>query len=122
MLLLAKEPTGMSMWSRLSKTGAVAAVVSNHWLAPDDEVDPCKLLRVPEGEDCVLSAMQTLAHRVREAWGGRVVGVTGSAGKTTTKEMVGTVLSCKLSVFRSAGNLNNHFGVPLQLASAGDGP
>jgi UDP-N-acetylmuramoyl-tripeptide--D-alanyl-D-alanine ligase len=97
--------------------GAAAAVVSNHWLAPDDErlVDPCKLLRVPEGEDCVLHAMQTLAHRVRLAWGKRVIGVTGSAGKTTTKEMIATVLAAQYKVLRSAGNLNNHFGVPLQL-------
>ena len=97
--------------------GAVAAVVSNHWLAPDEAalIDPCKLLRVPEGEDCVLKAMQTLAHRVRQQWGGRVIGVTGSAGKTTTKEMVAQVLRARFSVLSSAGNLNNHFGVPLQL-------
>ena len=94
--------------------GAVAAVVSNHWLAPD-ELDQCKLLRVPEGEDCVLSAMQTRARRVRESGGGRVVGVSGSAGKTTTKEMVAAVLEAKYRVLKSAGNLNNHFGVPLQL-------
>jgi UDP-N-acetylmuramoyl-tripeptide--D-alanyl-D-alanine ligase len=97
--------------------GAVAAVVSRHWLAPDEEelVDPCKLLWVPESEDCVLKAMQTLARQVRRRWGKRVIGVTGSAGKTTTKEAVATVLSSQFSVFRSAGNLNNHFGVPLQL-------
>ncbi len=94
--------------------GAVAAVVSNRWLAPD-ELDPCKLLWVPESEDCVLRAMQTLAHRVRLAWGKRVIGVTGSAGKTTTKEAVATVLSAEFRVLKSAGNLNNHFGVPLQL-------
>jgi UDP-N-acetylmuramoyl-tripeptide--D-alanyl-D-alanine ligase len=95
--------------------GAVAAVVSNRWLAPDDMVDPCKLLRVPEGEDCVLHAMQTLAREVRRAWGKRVIGVTGSAGKTTTKEMVAAVLAAQFNVLKSAGNLNNHFGVPLQL-------
>ncbi len=94
--------------------GAVAAVVSNHWLAPD-EMDACRLLRVPEGEDCVLRAMQTLARAVRRSWGGRVIGVTGSAGKTTTKEMVAAVLGAKFRVLKSAGNLNNHFGVPLQL-------
>ena len=94
--------------------GAVAAVVSNRWLAPD-EMDACKLLYVPESEDCVLKAMQTLANRVRRAWGRRVIGVTGSAGKTTTKEAVATVLSSRFSVLKSAGNLNNHFGVPLQL-------
>ncbi len=94
--------------------GAVAAVVSNRWLAPE-EMDSCRLLRVPEGEDCVLRAMQTLADRVRRMWGGRVIGVTGSAGKTTTKEMVAAVLGARFKVLKSAGNLNNHFGVPLQL-------
>jgi UDP-N-acetylmuramoyl-tripeptide--D-alanyl-D-alanine ligase len=96
------------------QNGAVAAVVSNRWLVPA-EIDSCRLLYVPESEDCVLRAMQTLAHRVRRAWGRRVIGVTGSAGKTTTKEMVATVLSSQFSVLRSAGNLNNHFGAPLQL-------
>ena len=94
--------------------GAVAAVVSNGWLATD-EMDSCRLLYVPEDEDCVLKAMQTLANRVRRAWGGRVIGVTGSAGKTTTKEAVAQVLGARFRVLKSAGNLNNHFGVPLQL-------
>ena len=94
--------------------GAVAAVVSNRWLAPD-EMDSCKLLYVPEGEDCVLNAMQTLAREVRRRWGKRVIGVTGSAGKTTTKEAIALVLSSRFCVLKSAGNLNNHFGVPLQL-------
>ena len=99
--------------------GAVAAVVSQHWLVPD-ELEPCRVLRVPESEDCVLRAMQTLATRVREEWGSlggdrRIIGVTGSAGKTTTKEMVATVLAAKFKVLKSEGNLNNHFGMPLQL-------
>lgn len=99
--------------------GAAAAVVSQHWLAPD-ELDQARLLRVPESEDCVLRAMQGLARRVRGAWrelGGnrRVIGVTGSAGKTTTKEMVAAVLAARYRVRRSEGNLNNHFGMPLQL-------
>jgi len=94
--------------------GAVAAVVSQHWLVPGD-LDPCRLLRVPEGEDCVLRALQTLAHRVRQVWGGRVIGVTGSAGKTTTKEAVAAVLGVRFTVLKSEGNLNNHFGMPLQL-------
>jgi UDP-N-acetylmuramoyl-tripeptide--D-alanyl-D-alanine ligase len=94
--------------------GAVAAVVSRHWLAPDT-LDPAKLLWVPETEDCVLRAMQTLARDVRRLWGRGVIAITGSAGKTTTKEAVATVLGAKFNVLKSAGNLNNHFGLPLQL-------
>jgi UDP-N-acetylmuramoyl-tripeptide--D-alanyl-D-alanine ligase len=52
---------------------------------------------------------------VRSHWGGRVIGVTGSAGKTTTKEAVAQVLGARFNVLKSAGNLNNAFGVPLQL-------
>ena len=94
--------------------GALAAVVSNRWVVPA-EVDEAKLLRVSDCEDCVLSALQQLAHAVRQEWGGRVIGVTGSAGKTTTKEAVAQVLGAKFRVLKSAGNLNNAFGVPLQL-------
>jgi UDP-N-acetylmuramoyl-tripeptide--D-alanyl-D-alanine ligase len=95
--------------------GAVAAVVSMRWLAPAS-VEEAKLLRVPdEQSDCVLHSMQRLANRVRQAWGKRVIGVTGSAGKTTTKECIAAVLGARFSVLKTEGNLNNHFGVPLQL-------
>ena len=95
--------------------GAIGAVVSMRWLATA-AVDPTKLLRVPDSaSDCVLHSMQKLANSVRRAWGGRVIGVTGSAGKTTTKECVATVLGSRFKVLKTEGNLNNHFGVPLQL-------
>jgi len=95
--------------------GAVAAVVSMRWLKPGT-VDEARLLRVPESEsDCVLAAMQKLAHSVRRQWGKRVIGVTGSAGKTTTKECIAQVLSAKLKVLKTDGNFNNHFGLPLTL-------
>lgn len=95
--------------------GAVAAVVSMRWLTPPN-VDPSRLLRVPDDDsDGVLLSMQRLANRVRRVWGGRVIGVTGSAGKTTTKECVAAVLAKKFGVLKTTGNLNNHFGVPLQL-------
>jgi UDP-N-acetylmuramoyl-tripeptide--D-alanyl-D-alanine ligase len=94
--------------------GAVAAVVSMGWVVPA-EVDEKKLLRVPACEDCVLRALQQLAHAVRREWGGRVIGVTGSAGKTTTKEAVAHVLGVRFRVLKSQGNLNNGFGLPLQL-------
>ena len=94
--------------------GAVAAVVSMGWVVPA-EVDETKLLRVPACEDCVLRALQKLAHAVRRQWGGRVIGVPGSAGKTTTKEAVAQVLGARFRVLKSHGNLNNGFGLPLQL-------
>jgi UDP-N-acetylmuramoyl-tripeptide--D-alanyl-D-alanine ligase len=94
--------------------GALAAVVSNRWVIPS-QVDETKLLRVADGEDCVLVALQKLARAVRRDWGGRVIGVTGSAGKTTTKEAVAQVLSSRFKVLKSQGNFNNGFGLPLQL-------
>jgi UDP-N-acetylmuramoyl-tripeptide--D-alanyl-D-alanine ligase len=95
--------------------GAVAAVVSMRWLRPES-VDEAKLLRIPESEfDCVLHAMQVLAMQVRKAWGKRVIGVTGSAGKTTTKECIAQVLRTQFHVLKTEGNYNNHFGVPLTL-------
>lgn len=94
--------------------GALAAVVSNRWVVPA-EVDEQRLLQVADGEDCVLRALQQLAHAVRRQWGGRVIGVTGSAGKTTIKEAIAHVLATRFHVLKSAGNLNNGFGLPLQL-------
>jgi UDP-N-acetylmuramoyl-tripeptide--D-alanyl-D-alanine ligase len=61
------------------------------------------------------AALAQLALHVRRLWGRPIIGVTGSAGKTTTKEMIAAVLSKKYSVLRSIGNLNNEFGLPLCL-------
>lgn len=97
------------------KNGAIAAVVSMRWLRPAT-VDEAQLLRIPdEDSDCILAAMQRVAREVRRAWGGRVIGITGSAGKTTTKECVAAVLETRFRVLKTEGNLNNHFGVPLTL-------
>lgn len=60
-------------------------------------------------------ALQTLGRAVRRRWGKRLLAVTGSSGKSTTKEMIAAILSRRLRVLRSPGNLNNDFGLPLAL-------
>ncbi len=62
-----------------------------------------------------LAAMQKLAACTRRRWGGRVVGITGSAGKTTTKDVIAHLLASEMPVGRTIGNLNNHFGLPLSI-------
>src|SRR5215467_9247212 len=62
-----------------------------------------------------VEALQNLARDVRRRWNMPIIGVTGSAGKTTTKEMTAAVLGKKFTVLRSVGNLNNEFGLPLCL-------
>ncbi len=92
--------------------GAVAAVVSRARVASlSDAVLAVPLLIT---EDPLL-ALQALAAHARRRWGKRVVAITGSAGKTTTKEAVAAALAAKLNVMKSRGNLNNGFGLPLEL-------
>jgi UDP-N-acetylmuramoyl-tripeptide--D-alanyl-D-alanine ligase len=62
-----------------------------------------------------LRALQDLARHVRRASGSKIVAVTGSAGKTTTKEVTAAFLEARHRVFRNRGNLNNHIGLPISL-------
>ncbi len=89
--------------------GAAGAVVRRDRLGRYGDVG--KLLEV----DDTLVALQTLGACVRRVWGRTVIAVTGSAGKTTTKDAIAHLLSAKYKVFCSQGNLNNHFGLPLML-------
>src|SRR5512138_886114 len=65
--------------------------------------------------DDTTAALQALSRAVRVASGARVVAITGSAGKTTTKEVTAEFLGTKYRVIRNRGNLNNHIGLPLSL-------
>jgi UDP-N-acetylmuramoyl-tripeptide--D-alanyl-D-alanine ligase len=89
--------------------GAVAAVVVNTQLSRF--TSKARLLAV----DDTLVALQRLGAAVRRLWRKPLIGVTGSAGKTTTKEAIAHVLGTRHRVLKSQGNLNNHFGMPLQL-------
>ncbi|MCR5849837.1 MAG: UDP-N-acetylmuramoyl-tripeptide--D-alanyl-D-alanine ligase [Bacteroidaceae bacterium] len=87
--------------------GSAFAVVDNPDVAKRDE----RLILVPD----VLTALQELAAYHRQAWGGPVLQITGTNGKTTTKELISSVLSEGKRVLFTDGNFNNHIGVPLTL-------
>ena len=99
----------MTLWMPPSQGARSRAVVSRDQLARF----PLKtnLLAVED----TLVALQQLGAAVRRDWGKPLIGVTGSAGKTTTKEASRMCLATKYRVLKSQGNLNNHFGLPLQL-------
>ena len=100
---------GHDFVSSALEKGAIAAIVRG------DQVQrygtESRLLAVED----TLAALQMLATAVRKVWGKPLVGVTGSAGKTTTKEAIAHVLASRFRVLKSEGNFNNHFGLPLML-------
>ncbi|MCU1236732.1 MAG: UDP-N-acetylmuramoyl-tripeptide--D-alanyl-D-alanine ligase [Candidatus Solibacter sp.] len=68
-----------------------------------------------------LRALQQVGAWARREWGGTVIGVTGSAGKTTTKDAIAHLLAAEMPVGKTVGNFNNHVGVPLSLLRLPDG-
>src|SRR6202140_238230 len=91
--------------------GALAAVVAESRARGFAEPlrDRCLVV------DDTLRALHRLATAVRVAWGKKIAGVTGSVGKTTTKEVLAALLGVKLRVLKSEGNFNNAYGLPLTL-------
>ena len=95
--------------SAAREMGALAAVVRK------DQLHRFPGITGLLGVDDTLVALQTLATAVRKVWGKPLIGVTGSAGKTTTKEAIAHGLGSRFRVLKSEGNFNNHFGLPLML-------
>jgi UDP-N-acetylmuramoyl-tripeptide--D-alanyl-D-alanine ligase len=91
--------------------GAIAAVVAEQQAHRYGDAVRNRCIVVPD----TFEALKQLARAVREAWGGKIAGVTGSVGKTTTKEILAALLGAKLRVLKSEGNFNNEYGLPLTL-------
>jgi UDP-N-acetylmuramoyl-tripeptide--D-alanyl-D-alanine ligase len=91
------------------RKGAVAAIIDEQDYLRENDTRP--LLIVPNS----LVALQKIAAWARNEWNGEVVGVTGSAGKTSTKDVIAEMLSVKMPVGKTIGNFNNHVGVPLSI-------
>jgi UDP-N-acetylmuramoyl-tripeptide--D-alanyl-D-alanine ligase len=90
------------------ESGAAGALVHQ----PVEGADPARLITVSD----TLEGLRALARFARARFAGRLVAVTGSVGKTTTKEMLRTLLATQGEVHASAASHNNHWGVPLTLA------
>lgn len=85
------------------RKGAVAAIAN--------EPKPGAILLVPD----TLAALKSTAIWARDQWAGDVIGITGSAGKTSTKDVIAAMLGASMPVGKTIGNLNNQFGVPLSI-------
>ena len=94
-----------------ARRGARACVLSR------DLPCPVRCYQVPD----TLAALQQVAVYARGQWPGEVVGVTGSAGKTSTKDAIAHLLASEFETGKTVGNLNNHLGVPLSLLRIPDG-
>jgi UDP-N-acetylmuramoyl-tripeptide--D-alanyl-D-alanine ligase len=90
--------------------GAAAALVRSDWAASRLDL-PLPLITVPEP----IMALQQLAAARRNRLSVEVVGVTGSLGKTSTKETIAAVLSARFRTYRSPGNMNSEIGLPLSI-------
>jgi len=93
------------------RRGAAAALCARERHAALAGVEHGALIVVED----VTEALMRLGRRYRERWHGTLVCVTGSAGKTTTKDLVAAALATAGPVMKTEGNLNNHWGVPLTL-------
>ena len=98
--------------------GARGYVVTDSTAAAREAASGAVVIRVMD----TTKALQALGRNIRRESGSRVVAITGSAGKTSTKDMAAAFLEASYRVFRTQGNLNNHIGLPLSLLELRHGP
>ena len=91
--------------------GAIGAMVAEASVGRYSEAVRAKCLVVAD----TFVGLKQFARAVRDAWGGKIAGVTGSVGKTTTKEILAALLGARLRILKSEGNFNNEYGLPLTL-------
>ncbi|MCE9518925.1 MAG: UDP-N-acetylmuramoyl-tripeptide--D-alanyl-D-alanine ligase [Verrucomicrobia bacterium] len=94
--------------TQVAQAGAAAVIVSR---APADPLPDCAVILVPD----TLEALQNLARQHRRLLNPLVIAITGSNGKTSTKDFTAAVMSRKYQVCATEGNLNNHIGLPLTI-------
>ena len=109
--LAGENHDGHSFVSDAVAAGAAGCVVERRRLASVSELPPCGVVTVEQS----LKSLGDLASWNRHRRPVRAIGITGSYGKTTTREMVAAALSHRFNVHSSPKNFNNHFGVPLTL-------
>lgn len=111
--LVGERVDGHGFAARAAEAGAVCALVGR----PVDLPATCAQIIVPDP----LIALGQLGRFNRERYPVPVVGITGSVGKTTTKEIIAAVLARKYAVFRNPGNFNSEVGLPIGMMALGPG-
>ena len=106
---------GHSFVAQVRERGAVAALVSHRLIS--DIPDDLGLIEVGN----TLEGLQRFAANYRQLLSVKTIGVTGSSGKTSTKELIAAVLRTRFRTKATEGNLNNHIGVPLTLIQLDEG-
>lgn len=94
------------------KAGAAGAVAGEAWTKSHPNGDPGSIISVSD----TLAALHRFAEEYRSGFDVRMIAITGTNGKTTTKEMIASAAGEKFSVLKNRGNLNNQYGLPLSLA------
>ena len=101
---------GHKYLQQAAKNGAKILVIDR----PTENIDKnLQIIKVKDSQKALID----LAKYNRNRFKGKVIGITGSVGKTSTKEMLKNILSKKYKIFANEGNLNNHIGMPLSLAN-----